>query len=97
MSKVKLSKAELAALDALIASFDDDAAVQSYGGTDLAFIAAITRVTRIATKVVVKATPYVTEAIGAASAGDKVNIESITDAKGNLDVNALIKLREAAN
>ena len=99
MSKVKLSKAELAALDALIASFGNEDSIKS-SPDNFAFITAIARVTMAATKVTLRATPYVadvTEIVAGLSAKDSTDLSKLTDATGSLSLEALIKLREEAN
>ncbi len=97
MSKVKLSKSELAALDALIAAIGNESPTYS-AGNDFAFIAAIARVTKAATKVAVKATPYVAEVTPAVigEANNKDNFSELMDG-GDLSLESLINLRKAAS
>lgn len=97
MSKVKLSKAELAALDALIASFDNEK-IQS-SPENLTFITAVARVTVAATRVAVRATPYVAEATAAVlgDSADSTDLSKLINTEGELNLDALIKLREEAN
>jgi len=69
MAKLKLSQAELAALDALIAEMQGDhKGIEAEVGDVKAFITAVGRVVVQATKVTVKATPYVTDIVEVATA-----------------------------
>lgn len=100
MGKVKLTKTELAVLDALITSFEDDGKLQSQGAENLAFITAVARVTVAATRVTVKATPYVVDAATALVGGTATSTEKLNELMGgqkNIDLKTLIKLREEAS
>jgi hypothetical protein len=102
MSKVKLSKAELAALDALIASYETDSTMVASGPESLAFITAIARTIVAVTKVAVKVTPVAVNvatavAGGAAANSHKEGLAQLTGKNGELSLEALIKLRNEAN
>lgn len=99
MGKVKLTKTELAVLDALIASFEDEGKLQTQGGDNLAFITAVVRVTAAATRITVRATPYVAEAATALVGGTATTPEKLNELLGdqkNIDLKTLIKLKEEA-
>jgi hypothetical protein len=101
MSKVKLSKAELAALDALIASYETDSTLHADGAESFAFITAIARVTAAIAKVTVKATPVVINvataiAGGAKSHAHQESLAQMAGKDGDLSLEALIKLRNEA-
>lgn len=95
MSKVKLNKEELAALDALIASLESESTLQSDPGTEFSFIVAIARVAVAAARVAARATPVVAELVGAAVAGNS-DLSDYTNSEGKLDLDSLIKLRNDA-
>jgi hypothetical protein len=102
MSKVKLSKAELAALDALIASYETDSSLHASGPESLAFITAIARTIVAVTKVAVKVTPVAVNVATAVAGGAKSNahqesLAQMTGKDGELSLESLIKLRNEAN
>ncbi|MBB5621238.1 hypothetical protein HDE69_002291 [Pedobacter cryoconitis] len=104
MAKLKLTHAELAALDALIAEMQGDhKGVEAEIGDVKAFITAVVRVTAQATKVVVKATPYVTDIVEVATAvlGRETHDEATKSleqhAKAGINVQQLIELRKKFN
>ncbi len=99
MSKIKLTKVELAALDAMIASMESDSSVYGNSVDSAAFITAIARTAIAVTRVATKATPVVTqvtpEVVGAA-ANVSENLSRIADKGGNLNLDSLIELRRQA-
>jgi len=104
MAKLKLTHAELAALDALIAEMQGDhKGVEAEIGDVKAFITAVVKVTAQATKVVVKATPYVTDIVEVATAvlGRETHDEATKSlekhAKAGINVQQLIELRKKFN
>ena len=107
MAKLKLTRTELAALDALIAEMQGDhKSVEAEVGDLKAFITAITAVTRVtvqATKVVVRATPYVTDIVEVATAilgketHDEATKQLESHAKAGITVQHLIELRKKFN
>lgn len=104
MAKLKLSQAELAALDALIAEMKgDNNGVEAEVGDLKAFITAIGRVVVQAAKVTVKATPYVTDVVEVATAilgketHDEVSQSLQKQAKAGITVQQLIDLRKKFN
>jgi hypothetical protein len=102
MSKVKLSKAELAALDALIASYETDSTLHAEGAENFAFIAAIIRVAQVVTKTVVKVTPVIVNVATAVAGGAKSNahqegLAQMMGKDGELSLESLIKLRNEAH
>lgn len=104
MAKLKLTHAELAALDALIAEMQGDhKGVEAEIGDVKAFITAVVKVTAQATKVVVKATPYVTDIVEVATAvlGKETHDEATKSlekhAKAGINVQQLIELRKKFN
>ena len=105
MEKVKLSKTELALLDALIAEMQEDegteSAMRADSATNWAFIGGITRVTRTAFKITTKVTPVTIQLVGG-----KVKIPGmgtrelgeVLDSDGEtLSVDQLIELRKSAS
>ena len=104
MSKIRLSKEELAVLDALITSMESGE--YSPAADSAAFITAIVRTATAATRIVTKATPVVTqvtqvtptvtEIVGGA-AELKEDLSSFVDQAGNLNLDKLIELRKKAS
>ena len=104
MAKLKLTHAELAALDALIAELQDDhKGIEAEIGDVKAFITAVVKVTAKATRVAVKATPYVTDIVEVATAilGKETHDEATKSleqhAKAGINVQQLIELRKKFN
>jgi len=107
MAKLKLSHAELAALDALIAEMQGEHhGVEAEIGDAKAFITAVTAVARVtvqAAKVTVRATPYVadvaevTTAILGKQSNDEVTKGLESQAKSGLTLQNLIELRKKFN
>ncbi|MBB6271140.1 hypothetical protein HDF26_001567 [Pedobacter cryoconitis] len=104
MAKLKLSQAELAALDALIAEMQGDhKGIEAEVGDVKAFITAVGRVVVQATKVTVKATPYVTDIVEVATAilgketHDEASKSLASHAKAGINVQQLIELRKKFN
>lgn len=108
MEKVKLSKAELALLDALIADMqEDDESALTADLTKQSFIGGIvgglTKVTRRAFKITVRVTPIAARAAGVAgvSASSDEGARGLSEAFGGdgetLSVDKLIELRKAAS
>lgn len=107
MEKVKLSKAELALLDALIADMQEgegnESTLSAGSGDILSFIGGITRIARRAFRITVKVTPIAARAagvLGVAASGD-AGAKGMSELLGNdgetLSVNQLIELRKAAS
>ena len=105
MEKVKLTKAELAMLDALIADMqegEDETSILADSGAQAAFIGGIIRVVRRAIRVTAKITPVTVRLVGrlpaslAAEAKGAGSLGEMVGKDGNLSVDALIKLRKSA-
>lgn len=108
MEKVKLSKAELALLDALIADMQEekdkstltaDLTKQSFIG---GIIGGLTRVTRQATKITARITPIAARAAGqfltGSGTGGAQGLSDLMESDGEtLSVDKLIELRKAAH
>ncbi|MBB6109003.1 hypothetical protein [Mucilaginibacter lappiensis] len=101
MSKLSLTHAELAALDALIAELQGEGKSVEAEVGNAAFITAVTAVTAKVIKVTVKATPVVvqvaTAAIGGAAVNDETSKELAKYAKEGLPLDKLIELRKKFN
>lgn len=104
MAKLKLTHAELAALDALIAELQGDhKGVEAEVGDLKAFVTAVVRVTAKVTKVAIKATPYVTDVVEVATAilgretHDEASKSLEQHAKAGINVQQLIELRKKFN
>jgi len=97
MAKIKLSNAEIAALDALIAEMQNDNKVHEVEvPAGLRTSAAILRTAIAVTRVAIRATPYVTEALGGAAAlkPGEVDKEMLKDLQGGVSLEELIELRK---
>lgn len=103
MAKVKLTQQELAALDALIAELQNGNKTVEADFAEPAFITAVARVAVQATKVAIKATPYVADvaevatAILGREAKDETNKQLEKLAREGLSVEKLIELRKRFN
>jgi len=105
MEKVKLTRSELAMLDALIADLqegENETSILTDADFKAAFIGGIIRVTRKIIRVTAKITPVTVRLIGrlpaslAAEAKGAGGLGELVGKDGNLSVDALIKLRKAA-
>lgn len=98
MAKSSLTKAELAILDALIAELKGDHEVVEANSAAPLFITGIARTIVTATRIVVKATPVVTqvtETIGAANGVKDGGISHLSkEAEDGLSLDKLIELRK---
>ena len=105
MEKVKLTKAELALLDALIADMQegDESSMMADSASNFSFIGGITRIARRAFNITVRVTPVAARTVGVLSSaasgteGAK-GLADIMDSDGEtLSVDQLIELRKAAS
>ena len=98
MAKSSLTKAELAALDFLIADLQGDNGVVDSVNSDASFITGITRITVQVIKTVVRVTPIIAEAVGGASVLKDAEIKQLSgEAKDGLSLDKLIELRKQFN
>ncbi len=102
MSKIKLSKTELAALDLLIAEMSGSHE-EAAAPIDVKFTPAVARVTATAVRVTARATPYVARATPYVADAIGVRGGSVSKPQGSalfeaeLSLDQLIQLRKEAN
>ncbi|MFW0715957.1 hypothetical protein [Pedobacter sp. N23S346] len=98
MAKSSLTKAELAALDFLIADLQGDNDVVDSVNSEASFIGGITRVTVQVLKTATRMTPIIMEAVGGAGVLKDAEIKQLSgEAKDGLSLDKLIELRKQFN